>query len=142
MLRSRFEVSGEWGACLKRVKSQNEAGGGGTTREIAPLTGPGVFWSRKAGSGFFRGPGGDEGFFPEDGSGQVLLGEEPQKIKLQRLPQPQGGPPPQMQLEQHCRNQGQIKLDGHAARGLRQKMAAAQNAFKPAKKQFHLPAMA
>src|SRR5438552_18932476 len=77
--------------------------------------------------------------FPLQSAHQFVQTGHSQLIKLKQLEHPFGRSPTGIELQEHCRNQGQIKLIGRSLLAFGQPMPAAQQAFYPPEKQFDLP---
>ena len=78
--------------------------------------------------------------FPLQTGQQILRAGPPQLMQLKQFHHAAIGTPSGVQLEQHGCDQRQIQLDRHALLALGQPVAAAQEAFEPAKETFNLPA--
>src|SRR5689334_18249734 len=72
---------------------------------------------------------------------QFLSRGDAQLVELDEFHHPFVGAAANRQLEQQGGDQRQINLDGRSLRTLGQPVPAAQNAFDPPEKQFHLPAL-
>ena len=74
-------------------------------------------------------------------SHQFLFGGPALEVELDHFQGPDGGLPPRPEADEQTGNDGQVDLDGDAVLAVGQQMTATQDAFEPAEKEFHAPAI-